>query len=242
MFKADAFRAESLSGSYAGSDSMTIQGTAIKTGFLVLVALATGLYVWTRFDANPASAMPLIMTGLIGGLIIGLVTSFVPRIAKFTAPIYAGLEGLCLGGVSAYLNVQFPGIAIQAFCLTFGILFTMCVAYQSGVIRATPRFKKMMFAAMAGVCLLFLINFVASFFGSGVPFIFGMGPIGIIFSIFLVGLASFTLILDFDFIESASNSGAPKSMEWYGAFSLMVTLVWLYIEVIRLLAILQSRD
>lgn len=246
MFRGEAFTSDARSHGYsdqAQSNTMTVQGTALKTGFLVLIALATGLFVWNRVVNGLPGAMPLIFGGAVAGFILAIVTSFVPKAAPYTAPLYAACEGLALGGISAIYNAQFNGIAIQAFCLTFGILFSMCIAYQSGVIRATPRLKKVVFGCLIGITLLYVVNLILGlFFATQVPGIFSNGLVGIGFSLFVIGVASFMLIIDFDMIENMSASGAEKKWEWYGAFSLMVTLVWLYMEVLRLLAKIQSRD
>lgn len=241
MFRASAMEDVGYRESY-DTHTMSIQGTAAKTGILVLLAMASGLFVWTQFTQNPPSAMPWMMGGLVVGFILAIITCFKPNAAPVTAPLYALAEGLCLGGLSAFMESVYPGIALQAFCLTFGILFTMSVAYQSGTIRATDKFKRGMMAALGGVLLLMLTSFILRMFGMQIPYIYESGIIGIGFSIFMVVLASLMLIWDFDVIENLAAQGAPKSMEWYGAFSLMVTLVWLYIEVLRLLSLLQGDD
>ena len=159
----------------------------------------------------------------------------------YTVPIYAVLQGLMLGGISKYFEVSFPGIVNQAVFLTFGTLGALLLAYKSGVIKATENFKLGIFAATGGIAMLYLINIVMSFFGSGIGFIHNNSTFGIIFSFGVVIIAALNLVLDFDFIEEGSERGAPKYMEWYGAFGLLVTLIWLYLEILRLLAKLQSR-
>lgn len=229
---------------YAGDRShlMTLHGTATKTCILLLLAVGAAIFTWNQALVNPQAAGPFIMGGAIVGLIIAFVTVFKPVWSPVTAPLYAVAEGLCLGALSALINAQYPGIAFQAVCLTFGTLFALLLAYQTRLIRATENFKLGVFAATGGICLVYLISWVARLFGTGIPFIHEAGVIGIGFSLFVVVIAALNLVLDFDFIETGVEHGAPKYMEWYGAFGLLVTLVWLYIEILRLLSKLQSRD
>jgi uncharacterized YccA/Bax inhibitor family protein len=179
-------------------------------------------------------------TGLIGGLITALVTIFWKATAPYTAPLYAALEGLALGGISAFYEASFPGIVIQAIALTFGTLFCLLTAYRSGMIRATENFKLGVTAATGAIALLYLVNLGMGFFGKSMPFIHESGFLGIGFSLFVVGIAAMNLVLDFDFIETGVEQRAPKYMEWYAAFGLMVTLIWLYLEILRLLS--KTRD
>ncbi len=172
---------------------------------------------------------------------VALVTAFKREWAPVTTPIYALLEGLFLGGLSLLYEQQFPGIVMNAVGLTFGTLAALLLAYRSGLIKATENFKLGIFAATGGIALLYLVSMGLGFFGIRIPLIHGSGVIGIGFSLFVVGIAALNLVLDFDFIERGAESGAPKYMEWYGAFGLLVTLIWLYIEILRLLAKLQSR-
>lgn len=223
--------------------AMTINGTVHKTALLVLLALISASYVWKMAFAQGAGAVTgLIMIGAIGGFIAALVTIFKMQWAAITAPVYAVLEGLFLGGISAMFEAKFPGIVIQAVALTFGTLFALLFAYRSGFIKATENFKLGVFAATGGIAVVYLISIVLGFFGVSIPMIHGSGTVGILFSLFVVVIAALNLVLDFDFIEKGAESGAPKFMEWYAAFGLIVTLVWLYIEILRLLAKLQSRD
>jgi uncharacterized YccA/Bax inhibitor family protein len=225
------------------SDAMTLQGTVNKTGFLLMLLAVPAIMTWNLFRANPAgAAMPLAMLGLIGGFIVALVTVFKMTWAPFTAPLYAVLEGLCLGAISAAVDARYHGIAIEAVGLTFGVLLAMLIAYSSRLIRPTENFKLGVVAATGGIVLLYVATMVVGFFGVHIPYIYGNGPIGIAFSLFVVGLAALNLVLDFDLIETAVNSGAPKYMEWYGAFGILVTLVWLYLEMLRLLTKLSSRQ
>lgn len=226
------------------SEAMTLSGTVNKTGVLLVLILLSAAFVWDKYE-GPQSAgaiLPWVMTGAIGGLILALITIFKKTWAPVTAPVYALLEGLFLGGISAMFEARFPGIVMQAVGLTFGTLGALLLAYRSGLIRATENFKLGVVAATGGIFLLYLVNMVMGFFGKSIPFIHESGWMGIGFSAFVVVIAALNLVLDFDFIENGVEQGAPKYMEWYGAFGLMVTLVWLYLEILRLLAKLQSRD
>lgn len=228
-----------------GIETMTMQGVVFKTLLLILFAMLTAGWTWIKFfqsGGNPASISGLMMVGVIGGLILAIATSFKPVWAPVTAPFYALFEGLFIGGISAMLEAQFSGIAIQAAGLTFGVLIAMLLAYQTGLVRATEGFKMGVFAATGGIALVYLATIVLGFFGVQVPAIYGNGSMGIAFSLFVVGIAALNLVIDFDFIEQGEVRKAPKYMEWYGAFALMVTLVWLYFECLRLLAKLRSRD
>lgn len=227
-----------------GSQVMTLNGTVNKTGFLLLLAVATAAYTWSLFDPlNPGTVMPWMLVGGIGGFIVAMVTVFKKTWAPVTAPMYALLEGLFLGGISAFFEARFPGIVMQAVMLTLGVLAALLLAYKSGLIRATENFKLGVVAATGGIALLYLVNMGMRLFGfEGMGFIHESSLMGIAFSAFVVVIAALNLVLDFDFIESGAEAGAPKYMEWYGAFGLVVTLVWLYLEILRLLAKLQSRD
>jgi uncharacterized YccA/Bax inhibitor family protein len=227
-----------------GGEAMSIQGTANKTGILLALALLSAGWTWNLYTASgdPAAVGPWLLGGAIGGLVMAMVTVFKMPWAKVTAPIYALLEGLVLGGISAMFEASYPGIAFQAVALTFGTLAALLLAYKSGLIRATPAFTKMIFAATGGILLVYLASFVLGFFGIAIPGIFGNGSVGILFSGAVVVVAALNLVLDFDLIERGAAQGAPKYMEWYGAFALMVTLVWLYMEILRLLSKLRSRD
>lgn len=226
------------------SQVMTLNGTVNKTGFLLLLAVATAAYTWSLFDPlNPGAVMPWMLVGGIGGFIVAIVTVFKKTWAPVTAPMYALLEGLFLGGISAFFETRFPGIVMQAVMLTLGVLAALLLAYKSGLIRATENFKLGVVAATGGIALLYLVNMGMRLFGfEGMGFIHESSAMGIAFSVFVVIIAALNLVLDFDFIESGAEAGAPKYMEWYGAFGLVVTLVWLYLEILRLLAKLQSRD
>ena len=220
--------------------AMTIGGTVNKTALSLLILLVTASFVWNRGATDP-SLWALTLIGSIGGLLVALATAFKQTWAPFTTPLFAGLEGLALGGISVVFEATYPGIVSQAVFLTFGTLGALLAAYRSGLIRATENFKLGVVAATGGIALLYFLSFVLGFFGMSVPLIHSSGTFGIIFSLFVVVIAALNLVLDFDFIEQGAEQRAPKHMEWYGAFGLMVTLVWLYLEILHLLAKLQSR-
>ena len=224
---------------------MTLSGTVNKTGILLICAFATASWTWYRYleSGYPASVSGLMMLGVFGGLVMALVTTFKKEWAPVTAPIYALLEGLVLGGISAMFDMRWPGIAIQAVALTFGTLLALLLAYTSRMIRVTQKFALGVVAATGGIVLFYFLQMILGMFH--VPFLSsvnGNGTIGIVFSVIVVGIAALNLVLDFDFIERGVNYGAPKYMEWYGAFGIMVTLVWLYMEILRLLTKMRSRD
>ena len=220
---------------FVGSERMTLDGTVNKTGVLLGLCFFGAIISWNI--PNPL----LIVGGALIGFALAMYTSFVPRNAGITAPIYAFLKGLFLGGISLVLEMQYPGIAIQAVGLTFGTLASLLFFYKSGLIKPTENYRLMIFSATFGIMILYLVNFVMNFFGAGIGFIHSNGIFGIGFSLFVVGVAALNLVLDFDFIEQGAENSLPKYMEWYGAFSLMVTLIWLYLEILRLLAKLRSR-
>ena len=221
-------------------ETMTLQGTVNKTGLSLLILLAAASFTWRQVTPDEP-VNPLLWLGLLGGLVVAMVTAFKPALAPVTTPIYAALEGLFLGGVSGLYELRYPGIVMNAVGLTFGCLAALLAAYSSGLIRPSENFKLGIVAATGGIALLYLVSMGLGFFGKSIPFIHDSGPIGIAFSVFVVGLAALNLVLDFDFIEDGARRGAPKYMEWYGAFGLLVTLVWLYLEILRLLAKLQNR-
>ena len=227
----------------AGSSAMTINGTINKIGLMLLLVIAAAAYTWNMvMGADPGRAGTLAIIGVIGGFIMALVTIFRPQSAAITAPIYAILEGLFLGAISAILNARYPGIAFQAVLLTIGTLFTMLFLYRSGRIRATPRFRRGVMMATGAVFFAYMISWILSLFGMQVGFMHSAGPLGILINLVIIVIAALNLIMDFDFIEKGSQMGAPKYMEWYGAFGLMVTLIWLYIEFLRLLSRFAGRD
>jgi|TARA_B100000953_G_scaffold185241_1_gene152501 uncharacterized YccA/Bax inhibitor family protein len=243
MFRSNAFQPDATFDETDSTQRMTLAGAINKTGILLVLCLVSAGYVWNRFfqSSEPAAVNGLMMLGLLGGLAMAMVTIFKRQWAGLTAPAYALLQGLALGGISAMFELQYPGIVIQAVGLTFGTLAVLLLAYKTGLIKPTENFRLMIVAATGGIALLYLVSFVMGFFGSSVGFIHSNGLFGIGFSLFVVAIAALNLVLDFDFIEAGAEQGAPKHMEWYGAFSLMVTLVWLYLEILRLLAKLRSR-
>lgn len=232
------------------ADVMTINGTAQRTFFLLMLALGSACFTWSRtfrlVEADPSAAVGSVAPWVFGGAIVGLVTALVICFkhawAPMLAPAYALAEGLFLGGVSAGFEAQYPGIVIQAVGGTFGTLACLLLAYQSGLIKPSENFKLGIAAATGGIALLYLVTFIAGLFGFPLfSSLFGSGLIGIGFSVVVVAIAALNLVLDFDFIEQGAARNAPKYLEWYGAFALMVTLVWLYFEILRLLAKLNDR-
>ncbi len=217
------------------STTMTVQGTVAKTFVLLAIMLGTGAFAWTA-AAGQTLGYGLLAGAGIGGFIVAMITMFKPTVAPWTAPLYAALEGVLLGAISQVVERMYGGgIALQAVTLTCGVLFIMLFLYATRIIRVTDKLKMGIVMATSALCLFYVIAMLLSFFHVGVPLIFSATRFGIIFSLFVVGLAAFNLLLDFDFIEKASATSAPKYMEWYGAFGLMVTLVWLYLEILRLL-------
>ena len=229
---------ENVRRTYADADVMTIQGTVNRAALLLLLVVISATWTWTLFYTGDSAAVyPWLIGGSIGGLIVGFITIFKQNWAPITAPIYCLLKGLMLGGISAIFDAMYPGIVIQAVGLTFGTLFCLLAAYRTGLIKATENFKLGVAAATGGIMIVYLVTFLLSLFGfHQIGFIHGSGLIGIGFSLFVVVIAALNLVLDFDFIETGAARGAPKYMEWYAAFGLMVTLIWLYIEILRLLA------
>ncbi len=227
----------------AGSNTMTINGTISKIGLMLLIVIAAAAYTWNMvIGADPGRAGTLALVGAIGGFIMALVTIFRPQSSAITAPIYAILEGLFLGAISAIVNNMYPGVAFQAVLLTIGTLFTMLFLYRSGRIRATPRFRRGVMMATGAVFFAYLISWILGMFGMPVGFMHSSGPMGILINLVIIVIAALNLIMDFDFIEKGSQMGAPKYMEWYGAFGLLVTLIWLYIEFLRLLSRFAGRN
>ncbi|WP_340113525.1 Bax inhibitor-1/YccA family protein [Maribellus mangrovi] len=233
------------------SDVMTVNGTMNKTALMLLLVVAGAVFTWNKFfeaaASNPETAVsvvaPWLLIGGIGGFITVLVTVFRPKSSGISAPIYAVFEGLLLGGISAILETQTEQpIVLRAVLLTFAVFAAMLFLYRSGIIKVTKKFMMGVFAATAGIALVYLVSFIGGFFGMNTSFLYGSGNFSIGFSLVVVAIAALNLVLDFSFIERASDAGAPKYMEWYGAFGLMVTLIWLYLEILRLLAKIASRD
>jgi uncharacterized YccA/Bax inhibitor family protein len=220
---------------------MTVQGTVGKTFVLLAILLATGAWAWSAV-AGQTIGYGLLAGAGIGGFIVAMITMFKPTVAPWTAPLYAALEGVLLGAISKVVEMRYEGgIAVQAVSLTCGVLFIMLFMYATRIIRVTDKLRMGIVVATSALCLFYLVAMVLSFFHVGVPLLFSSSVYGIGFSLFVVGLAAFNLLLDFDFIEKASQTSAPKYMEWYGAFGLMVTLIWLYLEILRLLMKLASQ-
>jgi len=229
--------------SIAGAETMTLQGAVNKTIALLALVVIGASYSWSLFyNQGAAAVQPWMIGGFIGAFIFAMITIFKANWAPKTAPIYAVLEGLALGGISAFFEVRFPGIVIQAVGLTLGTLASLLFLYKTGIVKPTENFRLMVTSATMGIGMLYLVSMLMNMFGSGsIGFIHSNGLFGIGFSLFVVAIAALNLVLDFDFIEQGSEMGAPKYMEWFGAFSLMVTLIWLYLEMLRLLAKLRSR-
>jgi uncharacterized YccA/Bax inhibitor family protein len=233
------------SGRVVDAGAMTLNGTVNKTALLLLMTVLSAAWTWSMVGPDPSTISPILLPVAIGGFIGSLVfffaTIFKKEWAGITAPGYALCEGLILGAISAFFEMRFPGIVIQAVMLTFGTLGALLMAYRSGLIKATENFKLGVVAATGAIALLYLVNIGMRLFGyNGMPFIHDSGAMGIAFSLFVIVIAALNLVLDFDFIESGVEAGAPKYMEWYGAFGLMVTLIWLYLEFLRLLSKLRD--
>lgn len=235
--------------STVGESSMTVAGTINKALILFVLMMIPAVYVYNQtsvaVDASgysQVSMSPLTWVGLIGGLIAALVCIFAPKTSPFSAPFYAVFEGMLLGGISGVVGAQYEGIVSQAIFLTFGVLLVMLGLYKGGYLRATAKFTRVVIIMTISIGFVYLLSFILSFFGTTIPMIHENGLIGIGFSLFVVVVAALNLILDFDMIEKGTEHGAPRYMEWYSAFGIMVTLVWLYINILRLLSKIASRD
>lgn len=241
--------------------AMTINGTVHKTFILLVLMLVPAMYMWNLFfdavsnfsdltkipveqvKALTGTFMKFLIAGLIGSAVLALITVFIKRAAPITAPLYALAEGLLVGSVSAVMEFRFHGIVVQAVALTLGVMFCLLFAYRTGIIKATENFKLGVFAATGAIAVIYIITWVMrGFFNTDMPYIHQSGPIGIGFSVVVVIIASLNLVLDFDFIENGAKQNAPKYMEWYAAFGLIVTLVWLYFEILNLLAKIRGRE
>lgn len=234
----------------ASSEAMTVNGTINKTALMLLIVIAAAIFTWNKFfaaiavnpEAGAAAVMPWLIAGGIGGLITALVTAFRPQSSGITAPVYAVFQGLLLGGISAIFESMYTGIVMRAVALTLAVFLAMLFLYRSGIIKVTKKLQMGIFAATAGIAIVYLVSFIGGFFGMEFSFLHGNSNFSIGFSFVVVAIAALNLVMDFSFIERASESGAPKYMEWYGAFGLMVTLIWLYLEILRLLSKLASRN
>lgn len=225
-------------------EAMTVPGTVWKTFLLLVVVVLGAAWTWnlyTKSGANPAATNIWLIGGAIGGFILALITTFKQSWAPITAPLYAACQGLFIGALSAMMEQSFPGIVIQAATLTFGTLAAMLLAYETGLIKVTETFKMIVVSATGGIFVAYMITWVLSFFSVHVPLIYSNGFVGIAFSLFVIVIAALNFVIDFDFIDKGAEQGAPKYMEWYGAFALMVTMIWLYIEFLRLLSKLRER-
>lgn len=234
----------------AQSEVMTVNGTINKTALMLLLVIAGAVFTWNKFFDSGALTIqdglaavgPWLAIGGIGGFITVLVTVFRPQSSGISAPIYAIFEGLFLGGISALFEAQYNNIVLRAVMLTLAVFMVMLFLYRSGIIKVTQKFMMGVVAATAGIALVYFVSFIAGMFGAELAFLHGNSNLSIGISLVVVGVAALNLVLDFAFIERAAQSGAPKYMEWYGAFGLMVTLIWLYLEILRLLSKLASRD
>lgn len=226
---------------YNGMEVMTINGTVNKAFITLIILIGSAFSTWMLyFDGY--NVLPMAIGGALVGFVLALITSFKPKASPILVPLYAIAEGMFVGAISAQYEVTTGGITLQAVLLTMGVFLALLFAYKSRIIKATENFKLGVFAATGGIALVYLISIVLGFFGIQMPFLHESSWIGIGISLVIVIVAALNLVLDFDFIENGANHGAPKYMEWYGAFGLMVTLVWLYLEMLRLLAKLSSRD
>ena len=233
-----ALSKSTFEGLEAAEESMTLAGTVNKTAILLAIVLIGAAWVWNIYltTKQPESIMTYLWVGTLGGLAFAFITIFFKTASPYTSPIYALLEGFAIGGISAFYEGQYPGIAIQAVGLTFGTLICMLAAFYTGVIKATENFKLGVISATGGICVLYLVDLVLMMFGKPISFIHEGGVMGILFSLFVVVIAALNLVIDFDFIAQGVANRSPKYMEWYSAFGLVVTLVWLYLEILRLLA------
>jgi uncharacterized YccA/Bax inhibitor family protein len=220
-----------------GVESMTLGGVINKTGILLLLCIGAGMFSWTQ----PALSMPLLIGGMIGGFIACMVGIFKPTASPIAAPLYAVLEGLCLGVISRMTEIQWPGIVANAIMLTLGVLALMLVLYTKRIIRVTDQFARGVMAATGAVCLVYVVDIALNFFGIRMPYIHSSGLVGIVISLVIVGIAAFNLLLDFRIIEERITNRSPRYMEWYCGMALLVTLVWLYLEILRLLSKMQRK-
>lgn len=229
---------DELRRSAAGTGTMTVAGTATKTLILLLVTAFSAGMIWT---ADPAVYRSAMLIGTIGGLVFALATSFKPAWAPVTAPLYAVTEGLALGAISAIYNTQFRGLPMAAVASTMVTAVLLFALYRTGIIKVTDKMRAVASMLLLGLMGTYLLHFILSFFGHGIPLINSSSMFGIGFSVLTTGLAAFFLLLDMDRVEAMARSGLPKRMEWYGAFAFLVTLIWLYLEMLRLLSKLQRR-
>lgn len=224
------------------SAPMTVAGTINKTVVLLLIAAVSAMaVVFEAMQGYMDKVMTIMAIALVVGLGTGLVSSFVPKLAKYLSPVYAFAEGALLAALTLIVETQFPGIALQAVSATFVTFFVMLVLYRAGIIKATAKLRSVIISAMIAILIVYFIDIVGYFFGFSVPFLNGSGPVSIVACVIICAVAALNLILDFDFIEKGAQNLMPKDYEWYGAFGLLVALVWLYVEILRLLAKLRDR-
>lgn len=221
---------------------MTVQGALNKTLILVSLMFVSAIVVWQQAALGYADKVNMLMIGgFVIGFIFALIICFNQKLAPLLSPIYAFAEGAALGGLSAMFETKYPGIAMQAAALTFLAIFSMAILYKTGVIKCTDKFRSTVITATFAIMIFYLIGLIASLFHFPMPLIYGSGLLSIGLSLFVVGLASLNLIIDFDFIEQGANRLLPKQYEWYGAFGLLVTIVWMYLEILRLPSKLRER-
>lgn len=223
-----------------GDGVMTITGTAWRAFLLLMLVIGSAGYTWSQLALEPQRATTYMWGGFIGGLVLALITIFKPRLAPWTAPLYAVVEGLALGSLSMMINAAYAGLPMQAVGLTFAVFLVMLALYALRIVKVTQRFRSIMLGAMLGVMAFYLLSMVLGLFGVQIPLVHQGGPVGIAVSVVTTGIAALVLLLDFDQIENGVKAGAPKFMEWYGAFGLLLTLVWLYLEILRLLSKLRD--
>ncbi|MEN9509740.1 MAG: hypothetical protein RLZZ621_2303 [Gemmatimonadota bacterium] len=236
------FTALARRGVGVSSDVMTVRGTAMKALTLLAVLAFSAAIVWQQIAAGRTDLiMPAMLVGGLGGFVFAMITSFRPQSAPWSAPIYASLEGIALGAISALYNARFAGLPQQAVLLTIGVAAGVLVLYRFRLVQATESFRKMMLGATMGIALFYLGSMLLSLFGVNIGYFTSSSPLAIGINLLIAGVAAFNLVLDFDRIEEGSRAGAPKQFEWFGAFGLMVTLIWLYLELLRLLSRLQGR-
>ncbi len=230
------------------TSTMTVQGTANKTFLLTLLVILGATYTWKLFFSEPTIELamsrvsPWMLIGGIAGFVISLIIIFVKKLAPVLAPVYAIIEGLFLGSLSGFFEAMYPGIVIKAVALTLTTLFSLLFFYKTGIIKVTQKFRMGVFAATGGIALMYLFSWIAGMFGANLSFLYDSSGLSIGISLFVVVIAALNLVLDFDFIATGEKMGAPKYMEWYSAFSLMITLIWLYIEFLKLIAKLSNRN
>lgn len=225
----------------AGEERMTVMGTVHKTGLALLITALAASFSWGLSPQDPIFPFAL-YGGVFGGFIVAMVIIFNKTMAPTLTPVYAALEGLFLGAVSGVFEAQYSGIVSQAILCTFGVLMSLLLAYQTRLIEPTENFKLGVFAATGGIAIFYFVSIIMSFFGFSIGYMTDSSPMSIGISVAIVIVAALNLVLDFDFIESGAQAGAPKYMEWFGAFGLMVTLVWLYLEILHLLAKMRNNN